>query len=60
MLERAIERDAGSEEAMVRMHPIGRLGEVEDVASAVLWLCSDASKFVSGHSLAVDGALTAV
>jgi len=60
MLDRAIERDAGSEEAMVRMHPIGRLGTIEDVAAAVLWLCSDASAFVSGHSLAVDGALTAV
>lgn len=60
MLDRAIERDAGTEEAMVRMHPIGRLGEIEDVAAAVLWLCSDASSFVTGHSLAVDGAMTAV
>jgi NAD(P)-dependent dehydrogenase (short-subunit alcohol dehydrogenase family) len=60
MLDRALERDAASEDAMVRMHPIGRLGEIDDVAQAVLWLCSDASAFVSGHSLAVDGALTAV
>jgi NAD(P)-dependent dehydrogenase (short-subunit alcohol dehydrogenase family) len=60
MLDRALEREAGSEEAMVRMHPIGRLGEIEDVAQAVLWLCSDASSFVTGHSLAVDGAMTAV
>jgi NAD(P)-dependent dehydrogenase (short-subunit alcohol dehydrogenase family) len=60
MLDRALERDEGSEEALVKMHPIGRLGEIEDVAAAVLWLCSDASAFVTGHSLAVDGALTAV
>ncbi len=60
MLDRALEREEASEEAMVRMHPIGRLGEIEDVASAVLWLCSDASSFVTGHSLAVDGAMTAV
>ena len=60
MLDRALEREAGSEEAMVQMHPIGRLGEIEDVAQAVLWLCSDASSFVTGHSLAVDGAMTAV
>jgi NAD(P)-dependent dehydrogenase (short-subunit alcohol dehydrogenase family) len=60
MLDRAIEREAGSEEAMVRLHPIGRLGEIEDVAAAVLWLCSDAAGFVTGHSLAVDGAMTAV
>jgi NAD(P)-dependent dehydrogenase (short-subunit alcohol dehydrogenase family) len=45
---------------MVRLHPIGRLGEIEDVAAAVLWLCSDAAGFVTGHSLAVDGAMTAV
>jgi NAD(P)-dependent dehydrogenase (short-subunit alcohol dehydrogenase family) len=60
MLDRALESGVGSEEQMVRMHPIGRLGEIEDVASAVLWLCSDASAFVTGHSLAVDGAMTAV
>jgi hypothetical protein len=60
MLDRALERDVGSEEQMVRMHPIGRLGEIDDVASAVRWLCSDASAFVTGHSLAVDGAMTAV
>jgi len=60
MLERALEREAGWEESLVRMHPIGRLGEVDDVASAVLWLCSDASSFVTGHQLAVDGAMTVV
>jgi NAD(P)-dependent dehydrogenase (short-subunit alcohol dehydrogenase family) len=60
MLDRALERDEGTEEALVRLHPIGRLGEVDDVAQAVLWLCSDASSFVTGHSLAVDGAMTVV
>jgi NAD(P)-dependent dehydrogenase (short-subunit alcohol dehydrogenase family) len=60
MLDRALERDEANEERLVRMHPIGRLGEVDDVAAAVLWLCSEASAFVTGHSLAVDGALTAV
>jgi NAD(P)-dependent dehydrogenase (short-subunit alcohol dehydrogenase family) len=40
------------------MHPIGRLGEVDDVVNAVLWLCSDAAGFVTGHQLAVDGAMT--
>lgn len=60
MLERALERDAAWEAALVGLHPIGRLGEVEDVVNAVLWLCSDASGFVTGHQLAVDGAMTVV
>lgn len=37
------------------MHPIGRLGEPEDIAHAVLYLASDASKFVTGAQLVVDG-----
>ena len=38
--------------------PIGRLGTPEEVAEAVIWLCSDASSYVTGHLLMVDGALT--
>ena len=41
------------------LHPIGRLGRVEEVAEAVLWLCSGKSSFVTGHSLIVDGGFTA-
>ncbi|MFA6985998.1 MAG: SDR family oxidoreductase [Arenimonas sp.] len=60
MLERALEREAGWEATLTGLHPIGRLGEVADVVNAVLWLCSDASGFVTGHQLAVDGAMTIV
>jgi NAD(P)-dependent dehydrogenase (short-subunit alcohol dehydrogenase family) len=60
MLERALAREAGWETTLTKLHPIGRLGEIDDVVNAVLWLCSDASGFVTGHQLAVDGAMTIV
>jgi NAD(P)-dependent dehydrogenase (short-subunit alcohol dehydrogenase family) len=41
------------------LHPIGRIGRVEEVAEAVLWLCSDRASFVTGHSLIVDGGFAA-
>lgn len=41
------------------MHPVGRIGTVEEIASAVLYLCSDGAAFTTGHSLAVDGGVTA-
>ena len=36
-------------------HPMGRVGTPEEVAAAVVWLCSDAASFMTGHALAVDG-----
>jgi len=44
---------------LTTFHPIGRIGRVEEVAEAVLWLCSPRSSFVTGHSLIVDGGFTA-
>jgi NAD(P)-dependent dehydrogenase (short-subunit alcohol dehydrogenase family) len=40
---------------LVNLHPIKRLGKPEEVAEAVIWLCSDAASFVTGHALLVDG-----
>jgi NAD(P)-dependent dehydrogenase (short-subunit alcohol dehydrogenase family) len=39
--------------------PLGRIGRPEEAADAVLWLCSSASSYVTGHSLIVDGGITA-
>ncbi len=43
--------------ALVAMHPIGRLGEAAEIAEAIAWLLSDAASFMAGHAMAVDGGL---
>lgn len=43
------------EEAVAGLHPLGRLGEVEDVADAVVFLCSDKANWITGTILPVDG-----
>jgi hypothetical protein len=43
----------------VRNQPIGRLGTADEIAAAVLWLCSPAASFVIGVALPVDGGYTA-
>jgi NAD(P)-dependent dehydrogenase (short-subunit alcohol dehydrogenase family) len=45
--------------ALVAAEPIGRLGEPEEIAAAVLWLCSSDASFVVGHALTIDGGILA-
>lgn len=59
MIERQIKDDPQIEARMVSFQPFGRMGTPEEVAAAVVWLCSDAASFVSGAALQVDGGLVA-
>jgi NAD(P)-dependent dehydrogenase (short-subunit alcohol dehydrogenase family) len=55
MLEGFTGGDEDALQGMGRMMPIGRLGTPEEIAAAVLWLCSDEASYVTGHAMAVDG-----
>lgn len=67
MLERVFERISGgdpeaaaaAEEQISGMVPLGRIGRPEEAAEAAVWLCSEAASYVTGHSMIVDGGLTA-
>ncbi|MFM0213458.1 SDR family oxidoreductase [Paraburkholderia sediminicola] len=58
MVTGMIEREPEAMDALMKEQPIGRLGRPEEIASAVLWLCSPGASFVIGHALAVDGGYT--
>jgi NAD(P)-dependent dehydrogenase (short-subunit alcohol dehydrogenase family) len=67
MLESVFERVSGGDsearQAVQRryeeMVPMGRIGRPEEAAQAVLWLCSEAASYVTGHSMIIDGGWTA-
>jgi len=60
MVQQAIDENPWMREIMTRAIPMRRLGKPTEIAEAVLWLCSDATSFVTGHQLVLDGGLTAI
>jgi NAD(P)-dependent dehydrogenase (short-subunit alcohol dehydrogenase family) len=54
-LARFIAQAPQIEAQVIAMEPVGRLGTPEEVAEAVVWLCSDGSSFVTGTAMTVDG-----
>ena len=59
MAERAFLHNPAVASRVGAMHPLGRMGTPAEVAEAVVWLCSDAASFITGHTLAVDGGFLA-
>ncbi len=59
MIDRVTGKDPEVEKQYISMEPIGRMGDPEEVAEAVIWLCSDAASFVTGVAMPVDGGFIA-
>lgn len=59
MIDRLTGNKKEVEEQFAAQEPIGRLGNPNEVANAVIWLCSNEASFVTGHAMAVDGGWTA-
>lgn len=55
----AMEAEPRAAALLAQMQPIGRMGRADEIAAAVLFLCSDAASFITGHPLAVDGGFLA-
>ena len=58
-IERSMARIPGFEAEAISREPVGRMGRPSEIGEAVVWLCSDAASFVTGHTMTVDGGFTA-
>ena len=60
MVDEWLSGNPDGEAEVVALHPIGRIAEPEEIAAAVIWLCSEDSSFVMGSALVIDGGYTVV
>jgi NAD(P)-dependent dehydrogenase (short-subunit alcohol dehydrogenase family) len=59
MLDRSFDRMGITADDYVSMVPMGRIGQAEEIAQTVVFLCSDAASYITGQPLAIDGGFTA-
>jgi len=59
MVENYTQKNPAVEEQLLMFQPLGRMAAPEEVAAAVVWLCSDEASFVTGTAMTIDGAWTA-
>ena len=59
MVDRFAGKEGEMRDYLTSLHPVGRIGASEEIAAAVLYLCSDDAKFTTGTSLVVDGGMLA-
>lgn len=59
MIDRITGKDKEAIEQFTGLEPVGRFGQPEEIANAVIWMCSDGASFVTGHAMAVDGGFVA-
>jgi NAD(P)-dependent dehydrogenase (short-subunit alcohol dehydrogenase family) len=59
MIDRLTGNDKKAIEQFTNLEPVGRFGKAEEIANAVIWMCSDGASFVTGHAMAVDGGFVA-
>jgi NAD(P)-dependent dehydrogenase (short-subunit alcohol dehydrogenase family) len=58
MMQRFTGGTSKGREKVIAQEPVGRMGKPEEIAAAVVWLCSDPAAFVIGHAMLIDGGQT--
>ncbi|MBV9386148.1 MAG: SDR family oxidoreductase [Chroococcidiopsidaceae cyanobacterium CP_BM_ER_R8_30] len=58
MIDRIVDNTGGTTDGLASTVPMGRVGQAEEIAQAVVFLCSDAARYITGQPLVVDGGFT--